>query len=74
MSRQTILDAVRFGHEISVCRDCAVEAGATWPSGHVATMWTGECRGCGKETACCATTDWHWPGKAGRLARARREW
>jgi len=70
---ETIRDAVKHGHDVSVCRDCAIAAGAEWPSGHVATQWTGECRGCGRTTGCCSTTDWQWPGKAGRLMRARRE-
>lgn len=69
-----IKNAVRHGHTISVCSECAMEAGGEWPEGHCATFWQGECRACGKVAAVCCTSDWNWPGKKGRkLTEARRE-
>lgn len=68
-----ISDAVKHGHDISICGECARNARAQWPQGHVATFHEGECRECGKVTAVCATSDWDWSGKAGRLMRMRRE-
>lgn len=52
----------------AICRDCAMANGATWPDGHVATSWSGECSVCGKETGCCATSDWNWPKHGGLKA------
>lgn len=67
-------DAVRRRESVSVCRDCAIAAGATWPDGHLATHFIGTCRGCGLETETCSTTDWDWPNnRGGRLMKQRRE-
>jgi hypothetical protein len=45
----------------SICGACARARGATWPEGHVATMWVGVCGACNEQKAVCCVTDWHWP-------------
>ena len=73
MTDSVIHDAVRHGHDVSVCRECAIAAGGRWPVGHLATAWMGECRSCGEVKGVCATTDWEWPGRSGRIMQLRRE-
>lgn len=68
-----IADALKHGHDISVCSDCAKISGGEWPSGHVATFYPGECRECGRQTILCSLSDWQWPGRVGRKMAVRRE-
>lgn len=49
--------------DAAICNDCAISLGAKFPSGHVCTMWQGECYFCKDDTSCCATSDYDWPGK-----------
>jgi hypothetical protein len=68
-----IRDALKHGHDISVCRDCAKAAGGIWPAGHLATQSVGLCRECERERPTCSLSDWSWPGRIGRKLAMRRE-
>ena len=50
----------------SICHDCAMEFSLSWPKGHCATFWLGECSQCGKEASCCSTGDYNFKGKRAR--------
>lgn len=47
----------------SICNDCAFRFNLTWPKGHCATFWQGECSQCHQEAGCCSTGDWNHKGK-----------
>lgn len=68
-----IADALKHGHDISICRECAVAAGGQWPAGHLATQYEGRCQSCDREAGLCSLSDWQWPGRAGRRLAMRRE-
>lgn len=44
-----------------VCDPCAKRRGATWPTGHIATMSINTCDLCGKEDSCADASDYNWP-------------
>jgi hypothetical protein len=57
----------------TICRECAEHNGAVWPTGHVATFWTGGCDVCLTEKGVCDVSDWNWPnGKPSEFSLMRR--
>lgn len=44
----------------AICFGCANKRGATWPKGHKATSWLGECIVCGEKRSVNSTDDWDW--------------
>jgi hypothetical protein len=45
----------------SICADCAKANGATWPQGHIATFWPGQCQVCKDVKGLCDVSDYDWP-------------
>lgn len=70
---RVIADALKHGHDISVCGACARASGGKWPEGHVATQYEGRCRECDEVKPLTSLSDWSWPRRSGRRLAMRRE-
>lgn len=44
-----------------ICSSCAIEKGAQWPEGHVATFHEDTCLFCTNVAALAHISDWNWP-------------
>jgi hypothetical protein len=49
----------------SICNNCAMDFNLSWPKGHCATFWEGECSQCGETSSCCSTGDYNYRFKGG---------
>ena len=45
----------------SICSKCAKDKKLTWPKGHLATYWTGECSYCKEIKGVCDLYDYDGP-------------
>lgn len=45
----------------TICAGCAMDNGATWPDGHIATLSVSKCQVCEQEKGTCDVSDWNWP-------------
>ena len=62
---EIISDAIKHGHNISVCKSCAEMAGGKFPPGHVAATRQGECRACEFMRPLLFLSDWDFPSSPG---------
>ena len=49
----------------SICHECAMDFNLSWPKGHCATFWEGECSQCNEVKSCCSTGDYNYRFKGG---------
>jgi len=64
LQRRVNLDDISW-----LCSTCARKLGGAWPRGHLATITSGPCEVCRKDSAITTPGDWDWPD-----GKTRGEW